>query len=139
MFSGLSSVLLLTCSIATGTLESLGLLPSCSIITIALHNTIIPIIPRLSTSTIQDHVKHLYFASRRTGVFPRWYSMEGYDSVQEEKELMKKYDTERREMNVQVCLCLYLSTYLYLYLSHLYLHSHFTSLLSTFYLALTTK
>lgn len=47
-----------------------------------------------------DNVKHLYFESRSTGIFPRWYSLEGHDEVKEENHLIREYDKERRDKNV---------------------------------------
>ena len=44
-----------------------------------------------------EHVKTVYFESRSTGIFPRWYSLEGYEDIQRENELIRQYDKERRE------------------------------------------
>ena len=57
---GYCSFPLLSCSIATGALESPSLLPSYSIITIALHIIIILIIIHLSTSTHLPSTMHVY-------------------------------------------------------------------------------
>ena len=48
-----------------------------------------------------EHVKTIYFESRSTGIFPRWYSLEGYEDIQQENELIRQYDQERRDNNVQ--------------------------------------
>lgn len=48
-----------------------------------------------------EYVKTIYFESRNTGIFPRWYSLEGYEEVKQENELIRQYDKERREKNVQ--------------------------------------
>ena len=47
-----------------------------------------------------EHAKTLYFQSRSSGIFPRWYSLEGHDTIQEERATMKAVDDARRERNV---------------------------------------
>jgi len=59
-------------------------------------------IPHAWHEGLVEHVKTLYFPSRATGIFPRWYSLEGHDSIQEERATMKAIDTARRERNVEL-------------------------------------
>jgi leucine-rich repeat protein SHOC2 len=59
-------------------------------------------IPHAWHEGLVEHVKTLYFQARSTGVFPRWYSLEGHDNIKEEKRIMKQIDAERREKNVQL-------------------------------------
>lgn len=59
-------------------------------------------IPHAWHEGLVEHVKTLYFASRATGIFPRWYSLEGHENIQEERATMKNVDAARRERNVEL-------------------------------------
>ena len=51
-----------------------------------------------------EYVKYIYFASRETGVYPRWYALDDTfsdsDSVLKENNRRLEYDKERRDQNV---------------------------------------
>jgi Leucine-rich repeat (LRR) protein len=57
-------------------------------------------IPSTWHEGLVDHVKQIYFQSRSSGIFPRWYSLEGHEEVKEENELIREFDKKRREDNV---------------------------------------
>ena len=59
-------------------------------------------IPHAWHEGLVDHVKTLYFSARATGIFPRWYSMEGHDTINEERASMKAIDDARRTRNVEL-------------------------------------
>ena len=58
-------------------------------------------IPKTWHDGLIEYVKHVYFSARQSGVFPRWYSLEGHDDFLAERALMKAADAKRRDLNVQ--------------------------------------
>jgi Leucine-rich repeat (LRR) protein len=59
-------------------------------------------IPNKWHEGLVDHVKTIYFQARSGGVFPRWYSMEGHDTIKEERAQFKVIDDARRNRNVEL-------------------------------------
>jgi len=58
-------------------------------------------IPKTWHDGLIEYVKHVYFSARQSGVYPRWYSLEGHDDFVAERALMKAADSKRRDLNVQ--------------------------------------
>jgi hypothetical protein len=59
-------------------------------------------IPKTWHDGLVEYVKHVYFSARKSGVYPRWYSLEeGHDDFLAERAIMKEADNQRRELNVQ--------------------------------------
>jgi len=58
-------------------------------------------IPKTWHDGLIEYVKHVYFSARQSGIYPRWYSLEGHDDFLAERALMKDADSKRRDANVQ--------------------------------------